>query len=545
MPDPNELEAKIIIREETAGLDRARDAMGRFVGEAKGATPAVAGLGKAAGELGETTEKLGFKTLREAAHATHGVETAMEGGHMSTLRWVMSVRGLWALLTTNPLVALATAIGVATMAIYEHVKSLKEAAEAADAEKEAFSKLFESLDGGTPAISRAEEAQKKLNEQYKASMASLADVNEKIGAQTKLELELAKAKEATALSQIKNDEATGKITSGEATARAAIVRSTTADQEDEIRKKAAEREIDVATAEADTARDNAERQRKVADQTKDRAKGLEESVNKYEEAKATYAQANREDFSGATPETIAANQRIGKTGMSLAQYKDYVESLKPKADVAKQVLGADWDEKNKKITETPTGIVAGARKSEEAAEKVEADAADKQLDLEEKKRKADEELQRQAAIAEERHKQEKIEADTLAVTEKNDKKKADEKEAKKESKNAVDWDSYVKGASGSGAGEAAIAQAKNATYGANAPGGTVSAETLRAVQEAEKHLEKAGPSAEGYAKLEAALVALAQTAAGKALNQDKRIDMAVAKIEQLTAGLKNTGRGGF
>lgn len=96
------------------------------------ATDAGAGVGTMAAATEQVAKgaEQGLPSLRHVAHAIHGVETAAEGGHMSLIRWAMSLKSLYGLLIANPLTAFATAIGAVAIAIGVWIHKMSEAREA-------------------------------------------------------------------------------------------------------------------------------------------------------------------------------------------------------------------------------------------------------------------------------------------------------------------------------------------------------------------------------------------------------------------------------
>lgn len=115
-----------------------------------------------------SAESLGYREVRAAAHAYHGLERAMEGGTMSARTLTMSLRGLYELLIANPWVAVATAIGAVALAFGMWVKK---SAEAREKLAEDIDKIIEKnaeLEAET-----AKEAEKSHFEALKADLAKV------------------------------------------------------------------------------------------------------------------------------------------------------------------------------------------------------------------------------------------------------------------------------------------------------------------------------------------------------------------------------------
>jgi hypothetical protein len=128
--EETQLKVGVVTEYDGEGMEAAKEGMGEAGEAAKETTVELEGMAAAQAAVSEEASTMGYHTLREAAHAIHGVETAAEGGHMSILRWIMSLRGLYELLILNPFVRMATAIGVVTIAIGTWIKKSAEAREA-------------------------------------------------------------------------------------------------------------------------------------------------------------------------------------------------------------------------------------------------------------------------------------------------------------------------------------------------------------------------------------------------------------------------------
>jgi len=101
------------------------------------ATPEIEAMAAAQAQVGEAGGHA-VPSLRHMAHAAHGVETAMEGGHMSLIRWAMSLKSLFGLLISNPMVQFATAIGVVAIAIGVWIKKSADARDAIEQDLKAL-----------------------------------------------------------------------------------------------------------------------------------------------------------------------------------------------------------------------------------------------------------------------------------------------------------------------------------------------------------------------------------------------------------------------
>jgi hypothetical protein len=123
------LTERVVTEYDGEGMEAAKEGIVETGEAAKETAVELEGMATAQATVSEEASTMGYHTLREAAHAIHGVETAAEGGHMSILRWIMSLRGLYELLVLNSFTAIATAIGTVAIAIGVWMKKQAEARE--------------------------------------------------------------------------------------------------------------------------------------------------------------------------------------------------------------------------------------------------------------------------------------------------------------------------------------------------------------------------------------------------------------------------------
>ena len=545
MEDSNNLNVKINTSADTAGIEKAREEIGHLTAGAGGATEATKRLSKSTEELNEHGEKLGFRTLREAAHAAHGVETAFDGGHMSTRMWINSLRGLYELLIANPWTAALTVFGSVAIAIGTWAKKTAEArAEAA----EEFGKIVEAAGNASAEINKAaadldyEELKSSLDEikdKYDAIKASADGAYE---AQNKL------ASAETALKLAKSDvaEQDELREAGDDPKKQLFIRQKYAAQRLNIKN---EHEADDADRALKKSKDDAQR----ASEKKEGLEGQRESVEHLpdkSQAEVDRLKRKLEMPSGDLSIGLVSDQnrdlsemgtlsekknpslkdqnrllelqlneaKIREEGENAPTYNFEKKRLTPIASqgdimARNQLMAIGELEGNDKI---PGAIkVAEEQKKKSEAEMKALDAQIKAADTE--KEKAEFEIKLNSIKKETVSNKASAENDKTSVefghqTKEENKKTSDAQKRENDRKLKEEQDNFqgaLAGPYGSGAIDYAVSGSKKAVDGVSAPSGGVTQASLEKLKETERNLQQHGASAGGYEAMAKQLGAVA------------------------------------
>lgn len=554
MGDSSDFNIEIKTSADVSGIEAAKDSLQELRADTGRAGEATAGLAKKAGELNEQGEKLGYHTLREAAHAMHGMETAAEGGHMSTLRWVMSLRGLYTLLTANPFTAVAAALAALAIALKTHIDHLREAREASEKQKTALDELEAGLEGQKTVLTAVERAQAKLNEQAKDYEGYLSRIKTALQNEEKLQLAVVKAKEQTAIEQVNLLEKEGRLTKPQADEARALIRAGAADEELRVKKEFAQKQDATDKEQVAHAQEKAAQMQKLADDAKARAQALSETIRKYNEEKdkLTEMGGGMRDFVGIggsekqkgqqdSVERLKAQERL-QLARRLREQHDIVDRLKAQAGVAANALGANYDDKSGKYTAGSGSNYQGAINAEKNAADSKKEAVEIAKKKNDEKAARDAELDRESVVAVYRHEQEGDQAKERRLDQQKEAREREKKEREKaEKQQQHEFAGALQGPFGAGA-TYEVDRLVRDVLGSRPPGaGTVSQATYDKIIQQLRELQQHGNNEQGLHQLHAAMLSYAKTSTENHRTLNKLFSEVAQKISQLEAAVKSNG----